>query len=105
MCRAMIQSLTFQYYDFQIISLIVSNILFVAITLIFRKQFTNKFIFMFFFIYNVLFFLLDFTLFLILKKPILMEEYNAQTIIYFIIWSLISSYLLLFLLSGLTAIY
>lgn len=37
LCRAMIQALTFQHYSFQIGLLMLSNIIFAIITIIFRK--------------------------------------------------------------------
>lgn len=67
--RGMFQGTLFRSYYKQIISLAFSDIVFVIITFIFRKQFSHKSVFLLVLLYNFLFLTLDVAFFLHYRFP------------------------------------
>jgi hypothetical protein len=96
-CRGMIQSLTFQYYKFQITSLMVSNIIFIIVTVIFKDKFCHKIIFIFYLLYNTFFFILDFVLVIRVNTFDYFEFSNLNYLLFIVLWIIVSCFLLMFL--------
>jgi hypothetical protein len=95
--RGALQSLTFQNYQIQIISLTVTDVVFCFAALIFRDGFCHKVVFLCVFLYNFFFFVLDTVLIVHLKYRELFSTVQYEVILEVIIFCIIGVNFALFI--------
>ena len=94
--RAIIQGLLIQNYFYQIVSLIITDGVFLLVVLLFRKQFCHRLAFLLFFLYCFLFLVLDLCFSLNFRYQNLFTNTNYDMITFIITCCIFASSLILF---------
>ena len=92
--RGFLQGILVESYEHQIIALTVTDALFVCLVFCFRKCFFSRALFVVILLYNIAFFCLDAILTLIFTKPHLFVKIDENKLIFFMICSIIATYVL-----------
>lgn len=92
--RGFLQGILVESYEHQIIALTVTDALFVCLVFCFRKCFFSRALFVVILLYNIAFFCLDAILALIFTKPHLFVKIDENKLLFFMICSIITMYVL-----------